>query len=56
MWRISDSELVWNEINNRMTITFSPDSQLLVSTDGLEIRIWPIGNSQELFIGMPACP
>jgi WD40 repeat protein len=100
LWRISDGELVWNEIKNSMTITFSPDgrylayadiddnfkvflstvggseivhvlaghqgpvwelffspdSQLLVSTDGLEIRIWEVETVSLRYIGKTACP
>lgn len=35
---------------------FSPDSQLLVSTDGLEIRIWHIEAGSLRYIGKAACP
>jgi WD40 repeat protein len=95
LWRISDGDLVWDEIKNSMAVTFSPDgrylaysdvgdsnrvflrtsdgseivrsmegnqgpvwglffspdSQLLVSTDGLEIRIWDAADGSLRYIG-----
>lgn len=100
LWRISDGELLWNEINNSMAIAFSPDgrylaysvvneynkvflstsdgseilsfmeghqaplwelffspdSRLLVSADGLEIRIWSVEDNSLMYIGKAACP
>jgi WD40 repeat protein len=100
VWRISNGELVWNEVKNSMAVSFSPDgrylayadiddnsnvflntedgseivhvlaghpgpvwgmifspdSQLLVSTDGLEIRIWRIEDGSLRYTGKAACP
>ena len=33
MWRISDGSLVWNEVNNSMSVTFSPDGKYLAYSD-----------------------
>lgn len=35
---------------------FSPDSQLLVSNDGLETRIWRVEDGSLRYIGKAACP
>lgn len=35
---------------------FSPDSQLLVTTDGSEIRIWNVTDGSLRYIGKAACP
>jgi hypothetical protein len=35
---------------------FSPDSSLLVATDGIEIRIWRVEDGTLLYIGKAACP
>jgi WD40 repeat protein len=100
LWRISDGELLWNEIKNSMAVTFSPDgrylaytdvddnnkvflsasdgseilrsleghqapvwglffspdSELLVSTDGLEISIWDVEAGSLRYLGKAACP
>jgi WD40 repeat protein len=100
LWRISDGELVWNEIKNSMAVAFSPDghylayshvgdnnkvflttsdgsetvrsmeghpapvwglffspdSRLLLSTDGVEIRIWDVEAGSLRYIGKAACP
>jgi len=33
MWRISDGNLVWNEVKNSMAVTFSPDGRYLAFSD-----------------------
>jgi WD40 repeat protein len=35
---------------------FSPDSSLLLSADGVEIRIWRVEDGQLLVVGKSACP
>jgi WD40 repeat protein len=35
---------------------FSPDSTLLASTDGLELRIWQVEGEVLLYVGKAACP
>jgi WD40 repeat protein len=35
---------------------FSPDGELLASTDGLEIRIWQVEDGSLRYIGKAACP
>ena len=37
-------------------LLFSPDSQLLLSTDGGEIRIWNVADGSLRYIGKAACP
>ncbi len=37
-------------------LVFSPDSSLLVSADGQEIRVWRLADGQLLAIGKSACP
>jgi WD40 repeat protein len=100
LWRIADSEPVWNEIKNSMAVAFSPDgrylayagtgdnskvildtadgsqelhsmpghqatvwemffspdSKLLLSNDGMEIRIWHAEDGTLQYIGKSACP
>jgi WD40 repeat protein len=33
LWRISDSELIWNEIKNSMAVAYSPDGRYLAYSD-----------------------
>ena len=33
LWRVSDAELLWNDIKNSMAIAFSPDGQYLAYSD-----------------------
>ena len=33
LWRVSDGELLWNEVKNSMAVAFSPDGQYLAYTD-----------------------
>jgi WD40 repeat protein len=35
---------------------FSPDSQLLLSTDGMDIRIWNVEDGSLRFVGRAVCP
>lgn len=37
-------------------LIFSPDGQLLASTDGIELRIWRVENGELLYIGKSVCP
>jgi WD40 repeat protein len=37
-------------------LLFSPDSQLLVSTDGLDIRVWDVEDGSLLYLGKATCP
>lgn len=37
-------------------LIFSPDSQLLASTDGNELRIWRVDGGELLYIGKSSCP
>ncbi|UCF27037.1 MAG: hypothetical protein JSW42_10350, partial [Chloroflexota bacterium] len=37
-------------------LIFSPDSQLLASTDGKELRIWRVDGGELLYIGKSSCP
>jgi WD40 repeat protein len=101
LWRVSDGELVWNDVKNSMAaafspdgrylaysdvddrnkvflstpdgaqkirtlegtpggpvweLVFSPDSSMLASTDGAEMRIWGVEDGRLLYIGKPDCP
>lgn len=33
MWRVSDGELVWDDVTNSMAAAFSPDERLLAYSD-----------------------
>jgi len=35
---------------------FSPDGSLLAATDGIEIRVWQVGDGQLLAVGKSVCP
>ena len=35
---------------------FSPDGAKLVSTDGVEVRIWQAADGRLLYVGKSACP
>ncbi len=35
---------------------FSADGSLLVATDGIEIRVWRVGDGELLYIGQRSCP
>jgi WD40 repeat protein len=37
-------------------VIFSPDSSLLASADGIEIRIWGVEHGELLYVGKAACP
>lgn len=37
-------------------LLFSPDGSLLASADGLEIRIWRVGDGKLLYVGKSVCP
>jgi WD40 repeat protein len=37
-------------------LIFSPDGQLLASTDGIDLRIWQIEDGELLYIGKSECP
>jgi WD40 repeat protein len=37
-------------------LIFSPDSSMLASTDGAELRIWGVEDGRLLYVGKPACP
>ena len=37
-------------------LVFSPDSSLLASTDGMELRIWNAEDGELLYVGKAACP
>jgi WD40 repeat protein len=37
-------------------VLFSPDSSILVSADGVEVRVWQVEAGQLLAVGKPACP
>jgi len=37
-------------------LIFSPDGQLLASTDGIDLRIWRVVDGELLFIGRSDCP
>jgi len=37
-------------------LIFSPDGQLLASTDGIELRIWRVEDGELLYIGKSECP
>ena len=100
LWRVSNTELIWNEVKNSMAVSFSPDgrylaysnindnnkvllaspdgaqtirtiegmqgpifvlffspdSNLLAATDGIEIRIWQASDGKLLLVGKPTCP
>lgn len=37
-------------------LIFSPDGQLLASTDGIDLRIWQVEDGELLYIGKSECP
>jgi WD40 repeat protein len=39
-----------------LELIFSPDGQLLASTDGIDLRIWRVDDGELLFIGKSNCP
>jgi alpha-tubulin suppressor-like RCC1 family protein/WD40 repeat protein len=45
LWRVSDGELLWNDVKNSMAVAFSPDGQYLAYTD--------IDNSNEVGFRSP---
>ncbi len=37
-------------------LAFSPDSSLLASTDGIELRIWRVEDGELMYVGKSVCP